>query len=106
MEVKYVYENETWIHAIGGGIISVSYTHLKVGSNTLIVEHIPVSSSQEYRSYKKDELEIGWGILAFFIPLAGWIMYFCWKGDTPHRESQAATWAWVGFGLGVFIKIL
>lgn len=25
----------------------------KVGSNTLIVEHIPVSSSQEYRSYKK-----------------------------------------------------
>mgnify|MGYP002596328489 CR=1 FL=1 len=30
----------------------------KVGSNTLIVEHIPVSSSQEYRSYKKDELEI------------------------------------------------
>ena len=62
----------------------------KVGSNTLIVEHIPVSSSQEYRSYKKDELEIGWGILAFFIPLA----------------SQAATWAWVGFGLGVFINIL
>ena len=30
----------------------------KVGSNTLIVEHIPVSSSQEYRSYKKDELEM------------------------------------------------
>ena len=68
----------------------------KVGSNTLIVEHIPVSSSQEY----------GWGILAFFIPLAGWIMYFCWKGETPHRASQAATWAWVGFGLGVFINIL
>jgi len=33
-------------------------------------------------------------------------MYFCWKGETPHRASQAATWAWVGFGLGVFINIL
>lgn len=78
----------------------------KVGSSTLVTEHIPVSSPQEYRPYKKDELEIGWGILAFLIPLAGWIMYFCWKGETPHRASQAATWAWVGFGLGVFINIL
>ena len=66
---------------------------------------ITLNFNNEFKS-KKDELEIGWGILAFFIPLAGWIMYFCWKGETPHRASQAATWAWVGFGLGVFINIL
>lgn len=61
-----------------------------------------------YRSpgLNRDELRIGWGIIAFFIPLVGWIMYFCWKEDFPHRASQAAQWAWIGFGLGIFINIM
>jgi len=48
-----------------------------------------------------DGIGIGWGILAFFIPLAGWIMYFIWKDDTPRRASQANTIAWIGFILNI-----
>lgn len=48
--------------------------------------------------YKQDEgIGIGWGILAFLIPIAGWIMYFVWKDETPKRASQANTIAWCGF---------
>ena len=44
---------------------------------------------------------IGYGILAFLIPIAGWIMYFVWKDSTPHRASQANTLAWIGFTLNL-----
>ncbi len=56
--------------------------------------------------FQKDELGVGWGILAFFIPIAGWIMYFCWKDRTPHRASQAAIIAWISFGIGFFLNII
>lgn len=51
-------------------------------------------------------LEVGWGLLAFFIPIAGWIMYFCWKDKTPKKASQAAMWAWIGFGVGLLWNLL
>lgn len=54
-----------------------------------------------YRYYKPDELGVGWGILSFIVPLIGWILYFVWKDETPHRASQAAIWAWVGFGVNL-----
>lgn len=53
------------------------------------------------RYYKPDELGVGWGILSFIVPLIGWILYFVWKDETPHRASQAAIWAWVGFGVNL-----
>ena len=52
-----------------------------------------------------DSIPVGWGILAFIIPLAGWIMYFCWKDEHPKRASQASTIAWISVALG-FISSL
>lgn len=51
--------------------------------------------------YKKDEASIGLNIIAFIIPLAGWIMYFSMKEQTPRRAASAATWAWIGFAVNV-----
>lgn len=50
-------------------------------------------------------IEAGWAILAFLIPIAGWIMYFVWKDDTPKRASQAAGIAWVSFFINLIIII-
>lgn len=55
-------------------------------------------------SFKEDSLAVGWGILAFLIPLAGWIMYFCWKDETPHRASKAAQVAWIGFAVNIILS--
>jgi len=38
---------------------------------------------------KNDRLGVGWGILAFLIPIAGWIMYFAWREETPKRAMYA-----------------
>lgn len=50
---------------------------------------------------KKDEPSIGLNIVAFLIPLVGWIMYFTMKDETPRRASQVATWAWIGFAINL-----
>lgn len=55
---------------------------------------------------KKDEPSIGLNILAFLIPLVGWIMYFSMKEETPRRASQIATWAWVGFAINMISVLI
>ena len=44
---------------------------------------------------------MGYGILAFLIPIAGWIMYFIWKDDSPKKASQANTIAWISFAINI-----
>lgn len=58
----------------------------------------PVHSDPSQYVYVTDEsIGVGYGILAFLIPIAGWIMYFAWKDDSPKKASQANTIAWVSF---------
>lgn len=56
-----------------------------------------VVSGHRSESYNDDSLGIGWGLLAFFIPLAGWIMYFVWKDETPKRANTAGIIGIVSF---------
>lgn len=74
----------------------------------------PFEEETSYHSYsdeqkvifvKDDNIGVGWGILAFLIPLAGWIMYFIWKVESPHKAAQACTIAWIGFVLNVILSI-
>lgn len=60
-----------------------------------------VQQQGEYHSANSDKLNIGWGILAFLIPLAGWIMYFVWKDETPNRASAAGIIGVVSFVLNM-----
>lgn len=52
---------------------------------------------------KPDKLGIGWGILAFLIPLAGFIMYFSWKADTPNRANAAGGLGLLGMALNLLL---
>ncbi len=81
-----------------GSSVSGGETHVVGGMQHSVREYPPVSQPEE-------SLGVGYGILAFLIPLAGWIMYFCWKDKTPKRASQAATLAWIGFGINLLITL-
>jgi|GEM_PF-1336421 Uncharacterized conserved protein, contains FHA domain len=50
-----------------------------------------------------DKLSIGWGILAFLIPLAGLIMYFVWKDETPSRANAAGIVGIISFILNIIL---
>lgn len=41
---------------------------------------------------------IGWGILGFFIPMVGLILYLVWKTDRP-KDSKAA-------GIGALVSVI
>lgn len=127
---KYVYEDlSKHGSVIGGRVLKSEKIIISPGTEILLAGHVPLPWGQVYNllplqggniydaetlyhddsyqhhnyvSTKEDEsIAIGWGILAFFIPLAGWIMYFIWKDDTPKRASQANTIAWIGFALNL-----
>lgn len=58
------------------------------------------STREIYNNYSintDENLGIGWGLLAFFIPIAGWIMYFIWKDDYHKKALQASILAWISF---------
>ena len=62
----------------------------------------PVQNNSPQYVYVTDEsIGVGYGILAFLILIAGWIMYFIWKDDSPKKASQANTIAWISFAINI-----
>ena len=96
-------------------LLPVPHAHEEAG--TVLKQPVnepPVSAPSAYsapvpendgpvRSAKKDSLGVGWGLLAFFLPVAGWIMYFAWKNETPNRAGLAGLLGLIGFILNLII---
>ena len=53
----------------------------------------------------KSSSSIGWGVLGFFVPLAGLILYLVWKNDRPSDAKAAGIGALIWLGLYVFLII-
>lgn len=53
----------------------------------------------------EDKASVGLCILSFLIPLAGWILYFVKRNDTPVKAKACSTWAWIGFVIN-FITLI
>ena len=49
---------------------------------------------------------VGWGILAFFIPIVGFILWLIWKDEHPARAKSAGIGCLVSICLGVVGVIL
>ena len=62
-----------------------------------------------YPTYETTEPEdspsVGLNILAFLIPLVGWILYFVLKGRTPDKARSCAIAAWCGFAVGFCLSL-
>jgi FtsH-binding integral membrane protein len=53
-----------------------------------------------------DKLSTGLQVLSFCIPLAGAIIYFSNKSDSPNKAKAACHAALWGVGIGIVINIL
>lgn len=47
---------------------------------------------------------IGWGILGFFVPLVGFILFHVWKNEKPKQANASGTGALIGF-IGTLIAV-
>ena len=52
-----------------------------------------------------DSGSIGWGILGFFFPIVGLILFFVWKDKKPQSAKVAIIGAAIGFVLGIIANI-
>lgn len=127
---KYVYEDVSKHGSlIGGSYLQSSKVTIAPGTEVLLAGKVPLPWGKIYsmlplqgqNAYEAEtsycgggnsphnkaystcdpSIGVGWGILAFLIPIAGWIMYFCWKDETPKRASQASAIAWISFGINI-----
>ena len=48
----------------------------------------------------------GWGVLGFFIPLAGLILFLVWKNDRPADAKYAGIGALIGFIVNFVFSIV
>ena len=50
--------------------------------------------------------KVGWGILSFFIPLVGLILFCLWRKDRPQTAKVCGICALVGFLLAIVLNII
>lgn len=54
---------------------------------------------------KEEKSTFGWGILSFFVPIAGLILFIIWKKDRPKTSKTAGICAIIGVIFSIFIGI-
>lgn len=54
----------------------------------------------------KEDISVGYGILSFVVPIAGWILGSIWKDNYPLKAKKANKLAWLGLLFNVFITFL
>lgn len=64
-----------------------------------------VSATQSQQTYSEGST-VGWGILGFFIPIVGFILWLIWKDEHPARAKSAGIGCLVSICLGVVGVIL
>lgn len=127
---QYVYEDIGKNGSvIGGRIIHGERVLVAAGTEILLAGRVPLPWTQVYSmlplhgvhpfdgetkyephpmeqnvvSLPDEDLGVGWCVLAFLFPIAGWLMYFSYKDESPRKASQANTIAWVSFVIGVVL---
>ncbi len=55
---------------------------------------------------KSEDITVGYGILCFVIPIAGWILGAVWKSENPIKAKSANKLAWYGFLFNLVISFL
>lgn len=53
-----------------------------------------------------DSANILWGVLSFFIPIVGLILYLVWRTEKPETARVCGIGALIGFALRIIVPIL
>lgn len=72
----------------------------KIDENLLICPHCGTAQNQVT---KKDYGGISWGILGYFVPMAGIILFFIWKNEKPKTAKALLIGAIIGFIVSALI---
>ena len=54
----------------------------------------------------QDTGNMGWGVLGFFVPIAGLILYLCWMDERPKDARIAGKGALISVIVGVALSVI
>ncbi|MFA5449543.1 MAG: zinc ribbon domain-containing protein [Clostridia bacterium] len=80
------------------------YCGKEVESDAMVCVHCG-RSLKECEDSIEDSGHFGWGVLGFFVPLAGLILYILWRTEKPKNSTAAGRGALISacFIVGLFI---
>ena len=76
----------------------------EIDEKAVICPHCGVATGKVDNS--NDAPSAGWGVLGFFFPLIGLILYLVWKSEYPLRAKSVGKGALIGFIVSVVIGII
>lgn len=80
----------------GNEVDANAYICVKCGA---VVEHNEKSNN----IVNVDKGGFGWGVLGFFVPIVGLILYLVWKNDKPNSAKASGMGALISVILGIVL---
>ena len=77
-----------------------------VCGNNIASYHNDKSPNNYNADYNSDSGSIGWGILGFFVPLVGLILYLVWKDEKPKSAKMAGKGALISFMIYIVMLVI
>lgn len=79
----------------------------EIDNNTIVCPKCGVSqSSINFQQPTDNRSGIGWGILSFFIPVAGLVLFLVWKDSRPRASKSAGIGALIGTILSSILGLI
>ncbi len=78
----------------------------EVDDKAVICPHCGCQTGNKPASNVEDKANAGWGVLGFFFPLIGLILYLVWKDNKPLTAHVVGKGALIGVIVSVTISIL
>lgn len=78
----------------------------KVDSNAFVCIHCGVKLRNDISNNAVDKGGIGWGLLGFFVPVVGLILYLVWKNEKPNTAKSVGIGALIWLVIYIVIFIL
>lgn len=74
----------------------------EIDDNAAICIHCGVA--QDFLKINDDE-NIGWGVLGFFVPIIGLVLYLVWKDEKPKNAKLLGLGAIISVGSIIFLYV-
>lgn len=63
-------------------------------------------NSRPYSSNSKDQSSLGWGVLGFFFPLIGLILFLVWRTELPLRAKSVGKGALISAIISIVVMVI
>lgn len=77
----------------------------EIDEKAVVCVHCGVATNVGEEKAVNDSGSGGWGVLGFFFPIVGLILYLVWKDNKPKTAKMIGKWALIGFIVNLVLAV-